>query len=54
MITVEADFITTYVEAVTALVNAFLPLISATIGIFLAFGIANMLRFFIHKTIKIR
>lgn len=50
MITVEAQFIETYVDAVSTTFNAFLPLFGATVGIFLAFAIANMLRFFIQKT----
>lgn len=50
MINVDPAFVGTYVDAVAASINAFLPLIGATIGIFLAFAIANMLRFFIQKT----
>lgn len=51
MINVEAAFIDKYVEAVGASVNAFMPLIAAVIGLVLAFAIANMLRFFIQRTI---
>lgn len=51
MITVESGFIETYVEAVSASINAFLPLIGATIGLFVAFAVANSLRFFIQKMI---
>jgi uncharacterized membrane protein len=55
MISVESGFVANYVDAVTSAVGAFLPLISATIGIFLAFAIANSLRHFIQKTVfKIR
>lgn len=50
MITVEANFIDTYIEAVSTTFVAFLPLFGATVGIFLAFAIANMLRYFIQKT----
>lgn len=50
MINIETGFIDKYVDAVSNGMNAFLPLIGATIGIFIAFAIANMLRFFLQKT----
>lgn len=49
MFSVETGFIETYVSAVGVTIDAFLPLIGATIGLFLAFAIANSLRFFIQK-----
>lgn len=52
MLIVEAQFIETYVQAVGNSVNSLLPLMGATIGIFLAFAIANSVRFFIQKTVK--
>jgi len=54
MIIVETGFIQNYVDAVAASMSAFLPLLSATIGIFLAFAVANSVRFFIQKTVRMR
>jgi hypothetical protein len=54
MINVETSFIENYVDAVAASMGAFLPLLSATIGIFLAFAVANSVRFFIQKTVRMR
>ena len=49
MLNVESNFIEMYMQSVQQSVSAFLPLIGATVGLFLAFAIANSLRFFIQK-----
>lgn len=52
MWTIESSFITTYVESVGQAFTAFLPLWSATVGLFLAFAVANMIRFFLSRSVK--
>jgi len=49
---IETAFITAYIEAVGQAFTAFMPLWSATVGLFLAFAIANMVRFFLSRTVK--
>jgi len=49
---IETSFIAEYVKAVGQAFTAFTPLWAATIGVFLAFAIANMVRFFLSRTIK--
>lgn len=48
----ETGFVTEYVNAVGQAFTAFLPLWSATVGLFLAFAVANMVRFLISRTVK--
>ena len=50
--TVNGNLLTIYTTYVTGAMTAFLPLISAVIGIFLAFAVANLVRNFIIKTAK--
>ncbi len=50
--TVNGSLLTVYTSYVTGAMGAFLPLVSAVIGVFLAFAIANMVRNFIIKTAK--
>jgi hypothetical protein len=49
---IEINFIGEYVAAVGQAFDAFMPLWSATVGMFLAFAIANMVRFFLSRTVK--
>jgi hypothetical protein len=48
----ESTFLANYVEAITNAFTAFLPLWAATVGVFLAFAIANMIRFFISRIVR--
>lgn len=50
--TVNGNLVTIYTEYVTGAMDAFLPLISVVIGVFLTFAIANLVRNFIIKTAK--
>lgn len=50
--TVNGNLLNIYTDYVTGAMTAFLPLIGAVIGVFLAFAIANMVRNFIIKTAK--
>lgn len=52
MFSIEAAAVEAYRDVVVEAVAAFLPLISVTIGIFLAFAIANSLRFYILKMVR--
>jgi len=47
--TVNGDLVATYTDYVTQAMVAFLPLISAVIGVFLAFAIANQIRHLIMR-----
>jgi hypothetical protein len=49
---IEATFLTSYTTAIANAFTAFTPLWAATVGIFLAFAIANMFRFFISRIVK--
>jgi hypothetical protein len=49
---IETNFLTTYTEEIGNAFTAFLPLWGATVGIFLAFAVANMIRFFISRSVK--
>lgn len=49
---IDSSFVTAYVDAVGQAFTAFLPLWSATVGLFLAFAIANMIRFFLSRTVR--
>jgi len=49
---IETTFVTGYFEATSQAFEAFLPLWASTVGVFLAFAIANMVRFFLSRTIK--
>ena len=49
MLNVEANLFSEYQASVSSSIDAFLPLMGAVIGVFLAFAIANMLRHFILK-----
>jgi len=50
--TVNGDLVDAYTSYVTGAVNAWLPLISMVIGIFLSFAILNLIRHFILKAGK--
>jgi len=52
MLTVSSGLFESYQAFVSNAVVALLPLWGAVVGIFLAFAIANMLRFFILKVAK--
>lgn len=52
MLTVSGDLVTIYTVYVTGAMTAFLPLVGAVIGVFLAFAIANLVRHFIVKTAR--
>jgi len=52
MLNVETSLVTTYTHSVALAIDAFLPLIGATVGLFLAFAVANMVRHFIVKATK--
>jgi len=52
MLTVSGNLVTIYTTYVTGAMTAFMPLVSTTIGVFLAFAIANLVRNFIIKTAK--
>jgi len=47
--TVNGDLLEIYTQYVSGAMSAFMPLITATIGVFLAFAIANLVRHFIMK-----
>jgi hypothetical protein len=47
--TVNGDLVGTYTTFVTHAMVAFLPLMGAIIGLFLAFAVANSVRFLIMK-----
>ena len=49
---IQPEFIDSYVAAVGQAFTEFTPLWAATVGLFLAFGIANMVRFFLSRAIK--
>lgn len=51
MITVNGALVTVYTTYVTGAMNAFLPLLTMIIGVFLAFAIANHLVFIIKKSV---
>ncbi len=50
--TIESDVLVEYKNFVTESFEAFIPIFSVVIGIFLAFAIANSARFLIQKMIK--
>jgi len=52
MFTVNGDLVAQYAEFVGSAMTAFLPLLAAVIGVFVAFAIADRLRFFIGRIIK--
>ena len=52
MFTIEIGVVELYRDVVTEAVGAFLPLLAVTIGVFIAFAIANMLRFYILRMVK--
>lgn len=52
MFTVNGDIFASYAHFVGVSMDTFLPLLAATIGLFLAFAIAEKLRFSIGKMIK--
>ena len=52
MVTINDTVFTAFTNYQSAMVSALVPLIGATVGIFLAFAIANSVRFFIQKSIK--
>jgi len=47
--TVNGNLLATYTDFVTGAMSAFLPLIGAIIGVFIAFAIANLTRHLIMK-----
>jgi hypothetical protein len=49
---IETTFLTAYVDQIGQAFTAFIPLWSATVGVFLAFAMANMIRFFISRMIR--
>jgi hypothetical protein len=49
---VNGDLVEIYTVYVSGAMEAFLPLIGAVVGVFLAFAIANLVRHFIIKTAK--
>lgn len=48
----DPSFVENYVGAVGNAFTAFSPLWAATVGLFLAFAIANMIRFFLSRVVK--
>lgn len=49
MYELDPQFVSDYISAVGEGFNAFLPLWAVTVGVFLAFAIANMVRFLITR-----
>ena len=50
--TVNGDLVEIYTGFVSDGMTAFLPLMGAVIGLFVAFAIANQVRFIIQKLVK--
>lgn len=51
---VEPGAITAYLDGVSTVMQALLPLLAATMGVYLAFGILDRLKFTIVKMVKSR
>jgi len=49
---VQGDLVAQYKEFVTEAMVAFLPLLSAVVGIFLCFAIAHQIVFFVKRSAK--
>lgn len=50
--TINGDLLGQFITYQSTVITALLPLLTAVIGIFLTFAIANSLRFFIQKVVK--
>jgi len=52
MINLTPALFNAYISYQTQAISAFLPIISTVVGVFLAFAIANSVRFLILKSLK--
>jgi len=52
MLTVNGDLVTLFSGFVGQAMNSFLPLLASVIGLFLAFAVADRLRFLIPRMLK--
>jgi len=52
MLTVDGDLVAAFTGFVSTAMNSFVPLLAAVIGLFLAFAIANQVRFSIGRMVK--
>lgn len=52
MITISGDLVAQYTAMASGVVQAFLPLLAAVIGVFLAFAIGKQLKAFIMRLVR--